>query len=375
MCEKEPKRRSCTECPQYDGMKCSATDFTLGDRDEVLYQEHRRGFICLDTGEAELKGDAAIQWTAEQERLSLEKGYKSCEEMWAAEGKQVKAGFRIDKDNEHLEPLAQISNGPGPVKLTFQYEEKAKATDWPQYKGLECRATDAWTSDNGTLLQAANAKSVDDTMYHPNQPENQQWYTVEARANIGVDLDLLREHNPNIKVIRASELEAGSPSEEVHPVGMDTPRKGKIVENNHLHNTLRCALIRNPEAHCGNCKKSHTEGDRLVCDKWGLRDILMPYRPCEKWAFDPLKVRAEERQIHYAEGSGLQYAENPPPLFKDLNGFWEPVRPRSCTNCKSYNDPICMKMATHIGTRQEILAKEEENGFLCFAADQTQLAE
>ena len=99
----------------------------------------------------------------------------------------------------------------------------------------------------------------------------------------------------------------------------------------------------------------------------------MPYRPCEKWAFDPLKVRAEEQQIHYAEGSGLQYAENPPPLFtRDPNGYWEPVRPRSCTNCKSYNDPICMKMATHIGTRQEILAKEEENGFLCFAADQMQ---
>lgn len=394
MCEKEPKRRSCTECPQYDGMKCTATDFTLGDRDEVLQQEHRRGFICLDTGEAELKGDAVLQWTAEQERLSQEKGYKSCEEMWAAEDKQVKYGLRIDEDNEHLEPVLHVSNDPGPVKLTFQYEE--------------------------------NAKSVDDTMYHPNQPENQKWYTVEARANIGVDLDLLREHNPNIRVIRASELEksattdciadmlhkgeggpltsvftgskmpdgiihmvdcnpahaqfqyrpealpkyAGSPSSECPSRRDGPPQKGKITENRHLHNTLRCALIRNPEAHCGNCKKSHTEGDRLVCDKWGLQDILMPYRPCEKWALEPLKVRAEEQQIHYAEGSGLQYVKNPPPLFRDPNGFWEPVRPRSCTNCKLYNDPICMKMATHIGTRQEILAKEEENGFLCFAADQ-----
>lgn len=340
MCEKEPKRRSCTECPQYDGMKCTATDFTLGDRDEVLQQEHRRGFICLDTGEAELKGDAVLQWTAEQERLSQEKGYKSCEEMWDAEDKQVKYGFRIDEDNEHLEPVLHVSNDPGPIKLTFQYEE--------------------------------NAKSVDDTMYHPNQPKNQQWYTVEARANIGVDLDLLREHNPNIKVIRASDLEAGSPSSECPSLRDGPPQKGKIVENNHLHNTLRCALIRNPEAHCGNCKKSHTEGGRLVCDKWGLQNILMPYRPCEKWAFDPPKVRAEEQQIHYAEGSGLQYVKNPQPLFRDINGFWEPVRPRSCTNCKLYNDPICMKMATHIGTRQEILAKEEENGFHCFATDQMQ---
>ena len=60
MCENQPEPRSCTTCPKYDGMKCTATDFTLGDRDEVLYQEHRRGFICLDTGEAELKGDAVL---------------------------------------------------------------------------------------------------------------------------------------------------------------------------------------------------------------------------------------------------------------------------------------------------------------------------
>lgn len=126
MCEKEPKRRSCTECPQYDGMKCTATDFTLGPRDDVLQQEHRRGFICLDTGDAELRGDAVLQWTAEQERLCQVRGYKSVEEMWAAEGKQVKSGFRIDEGNEHLEPVLQVSDGPGPVKLTFQYEENAK---------------------------------------------------------------------------------------------------------------------------------------------------------------------------------------------------------------------------------------------------------
>lgn len=326
MCEKEPKRRSCTTCPQYDGMKCTATDFTLGDRDEVLQQEHRRGFICLDTGEADLKGDAVLQWTVEQERLSQEKGYKSVEEMWTDEGKKVKCGFYTDRDNKHLEPV----------------------------------------------LQVANAKSVDDTMYHPNQQENQQWYTVEARANIGVDLDLLREHNPNIKVIRASDLEAGSPSSECPSRRDGPPQKGKIDENKAVHNRQRLSVTLSPVDTCGNCKKSHTEGDRLVCDKWGIQNILMPHRLCAKWALDPLKVRAKEQQIHYAEGDGLQYVENPPPLFKDLNGFWEPVRPRSCTNCKSYNDPICMKMGTHIGTRQEILAKEEENGFHCFAADQIQ---
>ena len=77
----------------------------------------------------------------------------------------------------------------------------------------------------------------------------------------------------------------------------------------------------------------------------------------------------------YAAGDGLQLTENPVPLWKDTNGYWEPVRPRSCVNCKLYNDPICMKMVTHIGMRQEILAKEEENGFLCFAADQMQREE
>jgi len=214
MCEKEPKRRSCTTCPQYDGMKCTATDFKLGDRDEVLHQENRRGFICLDTGEAELKGDAAIQWTAEQERLSQEKGYKSCVEMWAAEGKQVKSGFLIDEDNEHLEPLLQVS---------------------------------------------------------------------------------------------------GSPSSESPSLRDGPPQKGKIAENRHLHNTTRCSLIRNLEAHCGNCNKSHTEGDRLVCDKWGLQDILMPYRPCEKWAADPSKG------LHWTDAPSL-YKEgvSPEPKAGDL---------------------------------------------------------
>lgn len=365
MCEKEPKRKSCTECPQYDGMVCSATSMVMGPRGLILQEEHRRGFICLDTGEAELKGDGVLEWTVEQERLRQEKGYKSVEDMWDAEGKQVKSGFRLDEDNEHLEPTLQISNDPGPVKLTFQYED--------------------------------NAKSVDDTMYHPNQSENQQWYTADARANIGVDLDLLREHNPNIKVVRASELKksatadciadmlhkgeggpftnvftAGSPSSECPSLRDGPPQKGKIAENKDVHNSQRLSVTLSPADTCYNCKKSHTEGDRLVCDKWGLQNILMPHRLCAKWALDPLKVLAEEQQIHYAEGRGLTYVRNPQPLFRDLNGFWEPVRPRSCINCKLYNDPICMKMATHIGTRQEILAKEEAQGFRCFAADQTQ---
>lgn len=286
MCEKEPKRRSCTECPQYDGMTCAATDMVLGEREQVLQEEHRRGFICLDTGEAELKGEAAMYWAVEQERLSQEKGYKSVEEMWAAEVKQVKSGVHIDEDNEQLEPLLQISNDPGPVKLTFQYEEK----------------------------------------------------------------------------------EPGSPSSECPSRRDGPPQKGKIAENKSVHNSQHLSVTRSPDDTCGNCKKSHTEGGRLVCDKWGLQNILMPYRLCAKWALDPLKVRAEEQKIHYAEGSGLAYVENPPPLFNDPNGFWEPVRPRSCTNCKLYNDPICMKMASHIGKTEELREREEKEGFKCYAA-------
>lgn len=272
MCEKEPKRRSCTECPQYDGMKCTATDFTLGDRDEVLYQEHRRGFICLDTGEAELKGDAVLQWTAAQERLCQEKGYKSVEEMWDAEGKQVKSGFHINEDNKELEPMLQVSN--------------------------ESAST------------------------------------------------------------------AGSPSSECPSLREGPPQKGKIDD----HNALRLEILRHPEATCLNCNKSHREGLRLVCDKWGLQDILMPQRTCKKWDLNLIFGRAEGQQIHYVVGSGLQYVENPPPLFRDLNGFWEPVRPRSCTNCKLYNDPICMKIGTHIGNRAQIWNREDLNGFQCIAA-------
>ena len=324
MCEKEPKRRSCTECPQYDGMKCTATDFTLGARDEVLQQEHRRGFICLDTGEAELKGDAVLQWTESQERLRQEKGYKSCEEMWAAEGKQVKSGFRIDEDNEQLEPMLQVSNGPGPVKLTFQYEEK----------------------------------------------------------------------------------EPGSPSSECPSRREGPPQKGKIAENKAVHNSQRLSVTLSPDATCDNCNKSHTEGDRLVCDRWGLQNILMPYRPCEKWSrnmraslstdkdksaqtTDALKVsllynkdqslkhveivpEQEWRELEqssggvFYEGSGLQYVENPSPIF--TRDFFEP-RKKSCLLCKHYTEPSCDVCKRSIGTVQELYTKEETYGFHCFAAD------
>ena len=57
------------------------------------------------------------------------------------------------------------------------------------------------------------------------------------------------------------------------------------------------------------------------------------------------------------------------PLWKPSpNGYWEPIKPRSCGNCKYFNDPICMKMATHIGTREEIWAREKRDGFQCIAA-------
>ena len=248
MCEKDPKHKSCTECPQYDGMKCTATDFTLGDRDEVLHQEHRRGFICLDTGEAELKGDAAIQWTAEQERLSQEKGYKSCVEMWAAEGKQVKSGFLIDEGNEHMEPLLQISNDPGPVKLTFQYEE--------------------------------NAKSVDDTMYHPNS----------ATADCISDMLHKGEGGPFTNVFTADSPSSECPSHREGP-----PQKGKTDENEGSHNALRLSCIRHPEARCDNCKKSQKEDGKLHCYQWGIQ-ILMPHRPCEKWALDPAKIKTDDQK-------------------------------------------------------------------------------
>ena len=321
MCEKEPKRRSCTTCPQYDGMKCTATDFTLGDRDEVLQQEHRRGFICLDTGEAELKGDAVLQWTAEQERLSQEKGYKSVNEMWATEGKQVKSGFRLDWDNKHMEPVLQVSN----------------------------------------------AKSVDDTMYHPNS----------ATADCIADMLHKGEGGPFTNVFTVP-----SPSSECPSLREGPPQKGKIGQSMVQYTANRLAAMRDPDGTCDKC--SHCQDG--YCHQWHMQ-IHLPDIPCGYWSLgknkadrriatqyteSPLSTQVDNAPLPTGRiivGSGIQYIPNPPPLFtRDPNGYWEPVKPRSCTNCKGYNDPICMKMATHIGTRQEIWDKEQRDGFQCIAA-------
>lgn len=286
MCEKGSNQRSCTTCPKYDGMKCTAADMLMGDREQVLQQEHRRGFICLDTGEAELKGDAVLQWTAEQERLRQEKGYKSCEEMWDAEGKQVKSGVHIDEDNEHLEPILQISNEPG------------------------------------------------------------------------------------------------SPSSECPSLREGPPQKGKIGQNMVQYTANRQAAMRDPDGTCDKC--SHCQDG--YCYQWHMQ-IRMPHIPCGYWSLgknkadwciatqdteSPLSTCVDNASLppgRIIAGSDLQYVENPPPLFtRDPNGYWEPVRPRSCTNCKSYNDPICMKIGTHIGNRAQIWQREDLNGFQCIAA-------
>ena len=150
------------------------------------------------------------------------------------------------------------------------------------------------------------------------------------------------------------------------------------------HNSQRLSITLKPEATCCNCNKSHYEGLRLVCNKWGLRDIKMPKRPCEKWALDPeagvslpesnspLSTTVDNVSLPKSgtiiAGEGIQLIENPGPMWKDTNGYWEPVRPRSCTNCKLYNDPICMKIGTHIGTRAQIWQREDLEGFQCVAA-------
>lgn len=150
------------------------------------------------------------------------------------------------------------------------------------------------------------------------------------------------------------------------------------------HNSLRLSITLKSEATCCNCNKSHYEGLRLVCGKWGLRDIKMPERPCEKWALDPeagvslpesdspLSTTVDNASLPkrgtIVPGQGIQVMENPVPLWKDTNGFWEPIKSRSCTNCKLYNDPICMKIGTHIGNREELWDKEKRDGFQCIAA-------
>ena len=209
MCEKEPKRNSCTECPQYDGMTCAATDMVLGEREQVLQEERRRGFICLDTGEAELKGEAAMHWGAEQERLWREQGFHSISDMWKAQGKRVSEGW---------------NDGPAIVVSP-----------------------------------------------------------------------------------------AGSPSSECPSLREGPPQKGKIDENS----------------------------------------------PSDA----PLIASGT-----IVAGKGIQLIENPGPIWKDTNGYWEPIKPRSCTTCKFYNEPICTKLDAVIGTRAQIWQREDLNGFQCIAA-------
>ena len=206
MCEKEPKHKSCTECPQYDGMTCAATDMVLGEREQVLQEEHRRGFICLDTGEAELKGEDAMHWGAEQERLWREQGFYSIRDMWKAAAKQVQ---------------------------------------------------DVWND------------------------------------------------GPAINV-----SPAGSPSSECPSLREGPPQKGKTDENEGSHNALRLSCIMHPEARCDNCRKSQKEDGKLHCYQWGIQ-ILMPHRPCEKWALDPAKIKTDDQKevpSLYKEGMSPELA-------------------------------------------------------------------
>lgn len=226
MCEKEPKRRSCTECPQYDGAVCKATGIWLGGKELILHQEARRGFICLDTEEAELKEDAALKFA----------------EVWA-------------EDHDKI------------------------------------------------------AKSVDDTMYHPN-------VVADSTDLHSATVCPHKEGNTfkmTIRLVDSDDSAAGSPSSECPSCKEGPPQKGKIDENNPSDATLI------------------------------LSGTIVA-------------------------GEGIQVIENPGPLWKDTNGYWEPIKPRSCTNCKLYNDPICMKIATHIGTRAQIWQREDLDGFQCIAA-------
>lgn len=233
MSEKEPKRRSCTTCPQYDGASCEATGVWLGDKNRVLQDERRHGFICHDTGETE------------------------------------------------------------------------------------------------AMLDNITSRLVDDTMYHPNS----------ATADCIVDMLRKGEGGPFTSVFPGAKMPdgiihmvdcspahvqfqyrpeallkyAGSPSSECPSLREGPPQKGKIDENN--------------------------PSDAPVIPSGTI-----------------------------VAGEGIQVIENPGPMWKDTNGYWEPIKPRSCTTCKFYNDPICMQIATHIGTREEMWAREKRDGFQCIAA-------
>lgn len=192
-----------------------------------------------------------------------------------------------------------------------------------------------------------NSKSVDDTMYHPSS----------ATADCIADMLHKGEGGPFTNVFTA-----GSPSSECPSLREGPPQKGKIGQNMVQYTTNRLAAMRNPDGTCDKC--SYCQDG--YCYQWHMQ-IHMPHIPCGYWSTESSFFTTLDNVVsspsRIIARNGLAWVENP-------NGYWEPIKSRSCTNCKLYNDPICMKMETHIGTRQEILAKEEENGFLCFAADQ-----
>lgn len=154
-----------------------------------------------------------------------------------------------------------------------------------------------------------NAKSVDDTMYHPN-------VVADSTDLHSATVWPPKESNTfkmTIRLVDSDDSPAGSPSSECPSLREGPPQKGKIDEN--------------------------SPSDAPLIPSGTI-----------------------------VAGEGIQVIENPGPMWKDTNGYWEPVRPRSCTNCKLYNDPICMKIATHIGTREELWDKEQRDGFQCIAA-------
>jgi hypothetical protein len=174
------------------------------------------------------------------------------------------------------------------------------------------------------MLQVANAKSVDDTMYHPNVVAD----SADLHSVTGWPHKESNTFKMTFRLVDSDDSAAGSPSSECPSLQEGPPQKGKIEDSDPLETGV---IVK-----CG-------EG--------------IPVLPGTS---------------HYDHDTQIGIVENPPPLFTvDL---FEP-RQKSCISCKHYQDPVCDACGRVIGTMLDLAELEEVQGFHCFAADQMQREE
>ena len=174
-----------------------------------------------------------------------------------------------------------------------------------------------------------NAKSVDDTMYHPNS----------ATMDCIVDMLQKGEGGPFTSVFTGSKMPDGI----IHMVDCNPAHAQFQYRPESLPK-----YVGSPSSECPSLREGPPQKGKID----------------ESSPSDTSLIASGT----IVAGEGIQLIENPGPMWRDINGYWEPVKPRSCTTCKFYNEPICTKLDAVIGTRAQIWQREDLNGFQCIAA-------